>query len=237
MKSFQIIGLVIIALMLSTCFLNKPWLIQVVVLHDVTDQQLSKPEASSILKFYSFDGNNKWNEAIFNYVQLSDISLNRIQTIHLPQETSWFSNELEREKNIKGFQNQVTDILNNSLLDTSSKAQSSVYLALVHALNSLSGNEAWDRVLLVYSDLMENNSDLSFYSEKKLNELIRNPDSVQMKFEEWAPLPKIKGVEVHLIYQPTNTITDKNFRIVSAFYKQLLENKGAKVFIEANTQK
>jgi len=34
-----------------------------------------------------------------------------------------------------------------------------------------------------------------------------------------------------------NSTTDRNFRVLSAFYKRLLENKGAKVFIEANIQK
>jgi hypothetical protein len=237
MKTLRIISIIVILLSIASCTMNRPLTKEVMVLDDVTDQKRAQPMQAEILSLFSFDGMQKWNGNIFRYAEVSDISLNATKIISLPKEINWFSNELEREQAVRDFQKQVSDALKKDAPDSSGKSYSSVYLSLAHALTELAGSKSDSKVLLLYSDLMENSFELSFYQDPKLLLLKNNPDSIKRKLEELAPLPLLQGIEVHLIYQPVSITADWKYRIVSGFYKKVLESKGAKVFIEANLQK
>ena len=60
------------------------------------------------------------------------------------------------------------------------------------------------------------------------------PETIETIFEKKAVLPSLVGIEVYLIYQPTTAENDATYRVVSEFYKTLLESKGATVNISAN---
>jgi hypothetical protein len=81
---------------------------------------------------------------------------------------------------------------------------------------------------------MENDLDISLYSKQELELLKANPDSLKEIFEKRKALPSLPGIEVYFIYQPSNAIDDKDYRLVSDFYRSLLESKGATVHISAN---
>ena len=53
-------------------------------------------------------------------------------------------------------------------------------------------------------------------------------------WEAQSKLPTLAGITVYLIYQPKDANDDAVYHVVSNFYKQLLESKGATVRIEAN---
>jgi hypothetical protein len=81
---------------------------------------------------------------------------------------------------------------------------------------------------------MENDPDFSFYKEKTLNQLTSNYDLSKKVFDTMMPLQNLNGIEIHLLYEPPDVISDGRYKIVSAFYKKLLEGKGATVTISAN---
>ena len=146
----------------------------------------------------------------------------------------WLSYGLERDKEIKNFKNEVLQIVTAAGNDIVGKNNSSVFLPIANALNELARSKAQRRVLLIYSDLMENTMDISFYTKKQFQLLTTNPDSIKKQFEHLQTLQNLNGIEVNFIYQPTDSQNDKVFAIVSAFYKKLFEDKGAKVNISAN---
>ena len=81
---------------------------------------------------------------------------------------------------------------------------------------------------------MENTNSLSFYNNKDFKKLKTKPDEIQNYFETMQSINSLSGIEVYFIYQPTDIANDEQFRIISGFYKKMLESKGAKVTISAN---
>lgn len=236
MKTVVIIAIIIGLLCIVSCRGLESRTTEVIVLHDVTDSLLARPIASEILSLYSLEGASKWDGGYFQLSTLSDVSLSRSKRIVLQPEMSWTSNELERKKQIEKFQKGVKEILDAASKDSIGKKQSSVYLSISRALHTLSTSKSSRKILIVYSDLMENTKELSFYSDEELKVLTANPESVRHKLDQMASLLKLDGIEVHLIYQPMNVEADEHFRIVSTFYQKLLTDRGARVFIEASLQ-
>ncbi|MFZ2205512.1 MAG: hypothetical protein WAV23_02895 [Minisyncoccia bacterium] len=212
----------------------EPIITEVVVLKDITEAQSTNSDAQGIFSLFDFSGDNKWNGGVFHYSDLSDVSYNRFSEVKINPAGMWLSNEFEREKEIKNFRTEVSKILEEGGKSSKGKSNSSVYLPITHELNEVGKSKANRRVVLIYSDLMENTADISFYSKKQFLLLTKNPDSIQKKFEQMQVLQNLNGVEVNFIYQPIDSKSDKVFTIVSTFFKQLLEAKGAKVNISAN---
>jgi len=204
------------------------------VFRDVTDKYLAKPEASEILTFFNLSDGGNWNGAIFRFSDLSDVSYNKSLEVRIDPANPWFSNEIERQKQIESFDNAASTILNDAEKDSIGRNNSSIYLPIAGELNRLSQSKAQKRILIIYSDLMDNDLDVSLYSKNEFRELEQNPQSLRSVFEARQQLGDLTGIEVHFIYQPADVLQDKEYRIVSAFYQKLLEDKGASVTIEAN---
>jgi hypothetical protein len=154
--------------------------------------------------------------------------------MNINAENHWLGNEFDREKKVKDFYAQITQILTNLEKETNGKDNSSIYIPIANELNRLSQNTALKRILLVYSDLMENTEELSFYNKSKFSLLQSDPDTIQKYFLAEVPLQKLNGITIYLIYQPSDPKTDEEYQIISGFYKKLFESKGATVLITAN---
>jgi hypothetical protein len=101
-------------------------------------------------------------------------------------------------------------------------------------LNRLAHSVANRKVLIIWSDLMENSATISYYHQKDLTRLIKDPESLTEQLEKIQALDDLNGIEVYFICQPQDAKSDAVFGLVSNFYKNLLESKNAKVTITAN---
>ena len=225
------IVLVIVTVNFS-CTQKKQFATEITVLYDITDKQSSQPTTNEILSLYDLE--NKWNGAMFRFTKLTDVSYNQEKEANLETKNEWLSNELERDKEIKNFKNEVLEIIGSSIKEETRKSNSSLYIPIANELNKLSQNKSDKRVLVIYSDLMENTPDLSFYRKRDFELLKINPEQVQKQLEKLAVLNSLSGIEVYFIYQPSDTKSDQIFQTISQFYKKLLEDRGAKVTISAN---
>lgn len=220
-------------ILIVACTSSKPTTTEVIVLRDITEKHLSKPQADVILRLYDFS-ESKWNGAMFRFVDLSDVSYNHVMETTIEAVGQWMSNELEREKEIKKFNNGIIGILDSTRQETIGRNYSSVYFPITRELNRLGQSKSQKRILLVYSDLMENGLDISFYDKKVLQLLQSNPDSLRKLFYKMFPLQSLTGVEVFFIFEPVDVIQDGEFKVVSEFYRKFFEDKGAQVTISAN---
>src|SRR5665213_101142 len=157
MKTAITIILIIIIGGVSTAvyFSNSNQSTEVSVLRDVTELHLSQPVANKIIPLYGLD-TQKWNGGDFHFANISDVSYNQTKEAHIGTANQWLSNEYDRTKTVKQFYSSITQILNDSQKDTVGKYHSSIYIPLANELNRLSQSTAKRRILLVYSDLMEN---------------------------------------------------------------------------------
>ncbi len=207
---------------------------EVSVLRDITDKHTAEPVAEEILLLFNFSVGEKWNGAIFRFSSLSDVSYNPTAEIKLEAKNKWLSNEIERGKEIKKFTGGTSQILSDSSSQPIGKRYSAIYFPIAKELKRLRQSKSQSKILLIYSDLMQNDFDVSLYSKSQIELLQTNPDSLKQSFEKQEQLPSLAGIEIYFIYQPMNAEDDRQYRIVSEFYKNLFEEKGATVNITAN---
>ena len=206
---------------------------EIVLVRDITDSFLSQPKLNEITPLFGLD-NNQWQGIKFRFIDITEVSYNRTYEANIKEENQWLSNEFERRKKVKNFYAEAARILNTSAKETIGKDNSAVYMPIAQELNRLSQSNSNKKILLVYSDLMENTNKMSFYDKQKLELLKTNPDSVSKYFEKQTPLESIQGIKIYFIFQPDGIEEDEEFKIVSGFYKKLFEAKGAIVQITAN---
>ena len=98
-----------IAIIIFVCITQKSNTIEVNVLLDITDNQLAKPNPDEIISLYNFD--DKYNGGIFKLAQLTDVSFNPSTEAKIATKNEWLSNEMERDKEIKIFKNQISKLV------------------------------------------------------------------------------------------------------------------------------
>jgi hypothetical protein len=204
------------------------------VLRDITDSLLSQPNAREIIGKYHFSGSQKWSGARFSYGNLSDVSYNQPKTVLLEPANHLLSNELVRNNEVRLFMDSVSHIIADAQRDSVGKAYSSIYFPLATELERLNKSNAERKIIDVYSDLMQNDFSVSLYQPDELQLIKTNPGYLKEVLEKQKSLPSLTGIEIYLIYQPEDQEQDRDWRLVSEFYKKLFEEKGAAVHISAN---
>ena len=218
--------------LIVACTSQSPKVTEVVVLRDITDELLVQPNLEEILTLFSPE--SKWNGRVFHFTNLTDVSYNQAAEVKLEAQNEWLSNELDRDKEIKRFNSSVSEIIERKEREAISKDNSSVYFPIAKELNRLSQSSSANRILLIYSDLMENTRGMSFYDKGRFSLLKTDPDEVKRYFDSQVELKNLDDIKVHIIFQPKGIKEDEQFKVVSGFYKKLLEGKGARVEITAS---
>lgn len=221
---------------LVACSGEPPATTSVHILYDVTDEHLSKPDTGQVFDLFNLDENSETGGE-FRFMDITDVSLNKAKEIRLNTSSRWLSNEFEREDQLKKFETGIKEIITEAIKNNNrEKTFSSVYIPIVLELERLKASHANRRILLVFSDLMENTQELSYYRNGDFIRLKEDPESVKKQLEKSGKADSLSGIEIRFIYQPPDTKSDKRFREVSNLYKQMFEEKGAKVSVSASIE-
>jgi hypothetical protein len=233
--TFTIVSIIAGIFILAGCarFNNTSDTTEVVVIRDITDSMTAIPNADEISTLVNLN-KELWNGAKFRHVNLTDVSINKIHETSIDSENEWLGNKFKRRENVKAFYSEITRIVSDASKEKIGKNNSSLYLPIAKELNRLSQSTAGKRVLLIYSDLMENTDEMSFYENNEFNLLKTNPDSVKRYFDSQMVLKNIDGLKIYLVFQPLNIKEDEIYKVVADFYKNLFESKGATVEITAS---
>ncbi len=208
---------------------------EVSVLRDITSPQLAQPQTDTILPLFNLS-NYAWNGAQFQFADISNVGYTQVKEASVSTANQWLSNELKRNSEVSQFNTDVESIITDAKKEKIGRWHSSIYAPIARELNRMAQSPAQNRILIIYSDLMENDIAVSFYYPNEFSLLQSNPGVIEKYFEKEVPLSQLNGIQVYLIYQPAGTISDWQYSIVSKFYQNLLEQKGAIVTVEANLQ-
>ena len=230
--------LIVTMIVLGACTnVNRRTLTEYSVLRDLTDSTKAIPDEDALLKDIGID-TNIWNGVNFNFFNIADVSYTPHRRISLEKGGDRLaSSEFTRKREITAFKAKLTTLLDSARSDTTGRNHSSIYLPIAEELKRLANSNAERKVLVVYSDLMENTPGLSFYNPLTFAEISSDPDKIKAMFFTKAILPDLTGVEIHLVYEPKNAKDDANFRRVSDFFRQVFLAQGAKVSISATLTK
>ena len=233
--TYSIIIVLTAMLLLAGCTkINfKPQTTEVSEIVDITDPLIAKPKPDDSVALFNLN-NNIWEGGVFRLMYITNVSYNPMFETKIDAENEWLGNKFQRAIKVKKFYSDINQIISGATMQETCKDNSAVYFPIASELNRLSQSTADKKFLLVYSDLMENTSTMSFYDSKNLELIKTNPDKIKQYFDSQMKLSNLSGITVYLIYQPKNTMDDEQYRIVSNFYENLLESKGAVVQITAS---
>ncbi len=234
MKTTLIVLLIIVSSFAAgIVFFQKGHTTEISVLSDITDTLSAEPDTSAILTYYNLE-TQKWNGAVFRFSTISDVSLNKYKTATLETAGELLSNELDRDKAIRNFKSGIVGVLNQYNQNMSGREHSSVYRPIATELIRLKESQAQTKILLIYSDLMENDAAFSMYEKSSFQLVEKNPKVVIELFQRQVALPGLHGITVYFIYHPRTPQQDNEFIVLSQLYAKMLREKGATVFIRAN---
>jgi len=214
---------------------------KVTVIDDMTGHHKSRPIADSILSLYDFPSDSE-QDATFRYVLLTDKRLNPVQEISLANgNVSERQNSRDeptyRDLQILNFYKAVRNAV-ESFADLYSKDSSleysECYATIASEMEILAASNANQKIIIIYSDLQENDDDFSCYSSDDMRLLIDRPNEVFRLLNKRHHMPaNLKGVTVYLVYEPISREEDNAFGLMANFYKKILKVRGARVVVQA----
>ncbi len=235
------LGLLLLGMFIMESWIIKPKSTEISVLWDITDSTIGRPTSDEILRMYHLEGGDMWNGAEFRLSTLSNVNFNPTEVLTLQARNKWLSNELERQKEIKTFKSKISFLIDTPQADSLGKPNSSLYWPLFAEIKRLAeqkeelGNLSEKRrVMVIQSDLMEHNSSMSLYDPKQLQKLASDPKSAQSLLENIGQLPTLSGIEIYMLYRPKDALDSQRYTLISNVLKNILEEKGAKVYRSAN---
>jgi hypothetical protein len=205
----------------------------VVLMIDVTDDDVSFPNAQSIQNIYDLHSRNT-RGASYTLVPISDVQYAPITHFEIPPRPVLLQNPGERQREINGFLSDISSSLEELKTEPSGKPKSEVYTSVAHQLNALASDNINEKHIIIYSDLFENTDLFSVYKESDRDLLCLNPDAVEKLFSNSVPLVDLKGISVDLIYTAPDYKSSKVYGYMSSLYRKILESKNAKVTISGS---
>ncbi len=205
---------------------------------DVTEPDFIHVSSASLKKSNSLEKNPN-NGTRTQLSALTEMAFNPIQVVYITSVThAWLENEYERKQDVKNYYSELDSILMH--MDTSRKERtgSVIYQVVARELNAQASRDADVKTMIINSDLREKSDLADFYDSTLLNAIARDFDStvnsIIEKFEKAYPLSDLRGITVHLIYEPKTALESQRFNFTSTLYKRILEANGAEVIIGAN---
>jgi len=198
---------------------------EIAIVVDKTDRMSIYPNADEIISQLGLK-DNPWQGVRIAATYISDRDVNDVTVLKLEAENEWSGNIMIRKAKIKQFIKQLQQCL-TAMQYSGTCPYSIVYRAIAGQANRLAVSKAKRKFLLVYSDLYEHGTDISFYDAKVIKRIHENPQSVAVQLEATAPLKPLKGLQLWFIYNPASFEENNRYMTVANFYQHLFTAHGA----------
>jgi len=199
---------------------------EIVVAIDRTDKTI-RPDARQIMKLSGID-DNPWSGIKITITEITDVSTNisKIFMIEGESEIQGYS-ELRKAK-ILHLKKDLTAYLMQ--LDTSvSKEYSQINRSLTIICNRLTQSVASKRIVVLYSDCMEN-SFVNFYDPQTIRMIEHSPKTIINSLEKETPLMDLSGITIFFRYIPKDFKQDLLYHTTSNFFIKMYKTHNAMVW-------
>jgi hypothetical protein len=195
------------------------------VIVDKTDRMTAYPTADEITSQLGLK-DDLWQGVRITATYISDKDINDVTVLTLESENQWSGNIMMRKAKIQHFVKQLQHCL-SEMKYSGTCPYSIIYRTIARQADKLATSNAHRKLLLVYSDLYENDTDLNFYERNKMNRLRTNPLSIALQLETTEPLKRLIGLQMWLIYNPTSYKQNQAYMTIAEFYQHLFTTHGA----------
>lgn len=199
------------------------------ILLDQTETYFIYPKIGEIKSFTELSP-NMWNGLIVKIRPIDEYGLNESATFHIQSSNFLLDNEPARIHEIENFYKGIDSVINVFANGKKERPASVIFKVISEELNKLSISPAENKQSIICSDLLEK-SFIDFYDPNILQTIVSNPEEVKKQFLEKYPLNRLDGIKIQILYAPQSSEDNLRFDKVSIFYKSLLEEYGAMVFI------
>lgn len=200
---------------------------------DKTDSLKAKIDTAQIFSILELDVNN-WGGFQISVNTFSDFDFNPSSILELEAKSYLLSNPGNRKKEIAQFKKAFITLLSEVQRQAKELPKSSIYGPMIRDLNRLAKSKAERKIGVYYTDCRENTHLFSAYNKKDLALIKESPNEVKALLMRIEKPRDLRGIKVFLICQPLNDEENKCFITMSTFFKEILEQAGAKVFIGAD---
>ncbi len=208
------------------------------ILYDTTDPLRANPNKKELLNFMDIDNANKIIQ--IRYLEISDVDFNKVTELIRPcEKKGLFSNQILEKQKKELFRNKLDSLLktDDTLISSSYSSIFKPILAEVQYLEGLPSD--YKKHLIIYSDLMENNHWLSFYSTSGMNLMNQNPEKLlNLYIKEIGKLPILTNVKVHIVFIPKDQLENRRFQKLQQLYLKIFKDHlGVPISFSANLTK
>jgi hypothetical protein len=176
---------------------------------------------------------------VIKYFLLDDISTSPYSEVTLKAAPGGIMNESGniyiRRDDIKKFDSLNAVVVNDILKDRNwFKPKSKIYQQICRQLNLMKESKADQKVVVIYSNMLENSSLISFYKNNEtINRLIDNfPESI-VKAKQDCEFPDLSEIKIYIVAQRTAELDDK-INLAEKFWGKLFKSYNAKEYVFAS---
>jgi len=226
-------------LLVMACEGEKPSLCTVYVFLDATEAKYREAnhylsDLPIILRKMNVDtvhGGN--NGAEVRFFLINDLSESKSKVRLLSQGVSGMmgQNPLERRDEIKKFSRGLSQDLQQLLSSAQWQTnQSKIYQNLCRGLNNLKAAGGDRKIVIVYSDMLENSDLFSFYEPRsgKIERYIEDPRLAELELSADCAMPDLSGVEINIVAF-RNKENDEMINRASQFWLRLFQSHNATI--------
>ena len=141
--------------------------------------------------------------------------------------------ELDRRDSIIAFKEKIVWFIDNKFGNGEGLPTSQVNQCLCRSLTRLRASPATKRVMVIYSDLMENTPSMSFHGENAPDIVGKDYGRVSQIFNESCPLKDLSGIVIHVVFSPRKANQEEVIK-AQAFWEKYLESHSATVEFRPN---
>ncbi len=153
---------------------------------------------------------------------LYDVSSARSKSVKLKAGKSEMEgNKYIRDKEIDKFKTKLLDLLETLNEENSGKSldNSHIYLPICKGIKKLNKSDASRKVMVIYSDMLENSDLANFHSKN------RDFEKWSLNFEEACDCEDTSELEIFVVY-PVDKNNDSKIQVASEFWSEYLMSKG-----------
>lgn len=203
-------------------------------MYDTTDPFLAFPTASELNDYMKVVNTHK--RIIFRYRECSSVDITPSQQfVREAEQRGLFANQVQEKRKARAFKKGLAQLLSN--VDTTSvSTHSSIFDPVVNELKKLSNIKNVDRkMLILYSDLMDNTVWVSFYrhADKKLL-YGHSPHLVQRFATKLGHIKRDSTISIHVIYQPRDVYDSERYKHLRWLWSEVFTAHNISISFSAN---
>jgi hypothetical protein len=231
--------LIITLLIISSCKTETSVFTSICILIDVTDEKFNDTSylpdnISSILNLMQIDKENGgFSGGEVKFSLINDISDSKSKTVVINKAKPGLlgQNPLIRKDEVEKFCIELENTFRNTVNQANwGTNESKIYQKVTRELNKLTQTQCDKKIMIIYSDMLENSNLFNFYHtnwKKEIENYINKPEEAILQFSKKSlNMADLNGIDIYIITNRT-VENDEKINMSERFWSTIFNHLGA----------